>query len=176
MTIYINKSKFTTKIGVMYYLWKYTGNSLTVLYLGIGRGTFLHYIKKIENNSRNTDKFFLTGKKSVDIENRISSYLDGKIKNLNLKIEFLNGTEFQKIIWNTAVTVPYGKTASYKELADISGYSKAWRAVGTALKNNPIILAVPCHRVINQNGKISKFIVGEKVKRFLLDLEKSFKK
>jgi len=171
MAIHLNKSKFMTKIGVMYYLWRYAGSRVAVSYLGVGRENFLRYMRKIENKSVNQDKFLLTDKKSADIEKKILEYLDGKIKSLDLKIEFLSGTEFQKRVWNSAADVPYGKTVSYKELADISGYSKAWRAVGSALKNNPIILVVPCHRVINQNGKISDFISGKKTKKFLLDLE-----
>lgn len=144
---------------------------MTVSYLGIGKEAFQRYKKRIVN----PDNVLLTDRRSVDIENKILEYLDGRIKSLDLEIEFLSGTEFQKKIWNVAASVPYGETVSYKGLADISGCSKAWRAVGTALKNNPIILAVPCHRVINKNGKISKFITGKKIKRFLLDLEKSYK-
>jgi len=171
MAIHLNKSRFMTKIGVMYYLWRYAGSRVAVLYLGVGRENFLRYIRKIENKSVNQDKFLLTDKKSADIEKKILEYLDGKIKSLDLKIEFLSGTEFQKRVWKSTAAVPYGKTVSYKELAYISGYSKAWRAVGSALKNNPIILVVPCHRVINQNGKIGDFISGKKTKKFLLDLE-----
>ena len=144
---------------------------MTVSYLGIGKEAFQRYKKRIVN----PDNILLTDRRSVDIENKILEYLDGRIKSLDLKIEFLSGTEFQKKIWNVAASVPYGETVSYKGLAGISGCSRAWRAVGTALKNNPIILAVPCHRVINKNGKISKFITGKKIKRFLLDLEKSYK-
>lgn len=171
MVIHLNKSKFMTKIGVMYYLWRYAGSRAAVSYLGVGKENFLRYIRKIENKSVNQDKFLLTDKKSADIEKKILEYLDGKIKSLDLKIAFLSGTEFQKRVWKSAAAVPYGKTVSYKELAYISGYSKAWRAVGSALKNNPIILIVPCHRVIKQNGKISDFISGKKTKEFLLDLE-----
>jgi O-6-methylguanine DNA methyltransferase len=175
MAINLNKSKFMTKIGIMYYLWKHVDGIVTISYLGIGKDSFLRYIKKLENKGKDRGRVLLNDKKSEDIENKILQYLDGSVKNLDLKIGFLSGTEFQKKIWNTATFVPYGKTASYKELADISGYSKAWRAAGTALKNNPIILAVPCHRIINENGRISKFILGKKIKRFLLDLEQSFK-
>ena len=158
----------------MYYLWEYTGGRTAVLYMGIGKEAFLWYVSKIKNNFRNPEKFSLTNKRSADIENKISSYLDGKIKSLNLKVKFLSGTQFQKKVWNTAVAIPYGRTVSYKKLADISGYGKAWRAVGSALKKNPVILAVPCHRVINQNGSISKSIAGKKVKKFLLDMEKQY--
>ncbi len=170
--MHLYKSKFITKIGILYYLWKHESGKTVVLYLGIGYKNFLQYIKRIENQGR----ILLTDKKSSYIESKILGYLDGRIKSLDLKISFLNGTKFQKEVWQAAAGIPYGRTISYKELADISGYCKAWRAVGTALKNNPVILAVPCHRIINQNGKISRFIAGEKIKRFLLDLEILYKK
>jgi O-6-methylguanine DNA methyltransferase len=175
MVINLNKSKFVTKIGVMYYLWKYMDGIVTISYLGIGKDHFLRYLEKLENKSKDRDRILLTDKKSENIENKILQYLDGSIKNLDLKIGFLSGTEFQKKIWSTATFVPYGETASYKEVTENAGYGKAWRAAGSALKNNPIILAVPCHRIINENGRISRFISGKKIKRFLLDLEQSFK-
>ena len=175
MAVYLNKSKFMTKIGLMYYLWKCKGSRATVSYLGIGKEAFRRYKKRIGNGTGNQNVILSSDSRSVDTENKILKYLDGRIKDLDLRIEFLSGTEFQKKIWNTAASIQYGETVSYKGLADISGHSKAWRAAGTALKNNPIILAVPCHRVLKQNGKIGKFIAGKRIKRFLLDMERTYK-
>jgi O-6-methylguanine DNA methyltransferase len=175
MTVKLNKSRFMTKIGVMYYLWGFKDGSLVIYYLGVGKEAFRRYLSKIENKSRCKNSVSLTDKKSKDIENKIRLYLDGSIKDLGLKIEFIRGTGFQKSIWKSATEVPYGKTASYKEITEGAGFTRAWRAAGSALKNNPIILAVPCHRIINKNGRISKFITGKETKRFLLDLEQSFK-
>jgi O-6-methylguanine DNA methyltransferase len=175
MAINLNKSNFMTKIGVMYYLWSSKGGSVVVSYLGVGKENFLRYLKKLGNKNGDQNRILLNDKKSADIEDRILQYLDGSVKKLDLKITFLIGTEFQKRIWRSAVAVPYGKTASYQEVTEEAGYDRAWRAAGSELKNNPVILAVPCHRIINKNGRISKFILGEKIKRFLLDLEQSFK-
>jgi len=97
------------------------------------------------------------------------------IKNqIKLKL-FLAGTEFERKVWNKLASVPYGETISYKKLAELIGHSGACRAVGSALRKNPLMLAVPCHRVIRSNGNIGKFSGGEKVKRFLLNLENSCK-
>ncbi|GAG73838.1 unnamed protein product, partial [marine sediment metagenome] len=69
-------------------------------------------------------------------------------------------------------SIPYGKTVSYRKLASLAGYRKAWRAAGSALKKNPVILIVPCHRVIRSDGNPGEFGGGKKVKKFLLSLEK----
>jgi methylated-DNA-[protein]-cysteine S-methyltransferase len=171
MTVNLNKSKFATKIGVIYYLWSFEGSRAVVSYLGIGKEAFRRYMKKLENGSGGRDRVLLKNKKSLDIENKVLQYLEGRIKNLDLKMAFLSGTDFQKKIWKSTATVPYGKTASYKEVTENAGFSKAWRAAGSALKNNPMILLVPCHRVLNQDGKISYSLSGKETKRFLLELE-----
>jgi O-6-methylguanine DNA methyltransferase len=67
--------------------------------------------------------------------------------------------------------IPYGKVASYKELAESAGYPNAWRAAGTAISKNPVMIVVPCHRIIKSDGSIGLYGGGEKVKEFLLDLE-----
>ncbi len=168
----INKSSFKTKIGIMYYLWKHKNGKIIILFMGIGEKNFQKFVESAKHNFRGSDKVSIIDRKSNDIESKIIGYLDGRIKNLNFGTEFLNGTRFKRDIWNSVVSVPYGKTISYKKLAGKAGYRKAWRATGSALKNNPIILVVPCHRVIKENGSISGFEAGKNVKRFLLDLEK----
>jgi len=177
MTRYINETEFMTKIGLLYCLWEEGAGGITVLFLGHGKNASREIIKKVEDNRKCQERISVTGRRSKDIENKINGYLDGRIKDLDFKIGFLNGTPFQKKIWNTAVSIPYGKTVSYKELAGLAGYRKAWRAAGSALKENPIILSIPCHRVIKSNGDFGKFGGGEKlkVKEFLIGLEKKSK-
>jgi len=167
----IGKSSFKTKIGVMYYLWKHKNSKIIILFMGIGEKNFRKFIEDVGYNHRGSDKVFIEDKKSMDIESKITGYLDGAVKDFNFGIEFLTGTRFKKDVWNSVVSVPYGKTISYKKLADRAGHGKAWRATGSALRKNPIILVVPCHRVIKENGGISGFEAGKKVKKFLLDLE-----
>jgi methylated-DNA-[protein]-cysteine S-methyltransferase len=67
--------------------------------------------------------------------------------------------------------IPYGETRSYKEVAEMIGSPKAHRAVGAAVKNNPIPIIIPCHRVIRSNGDIGEYSGGFDIKRKLLQLE-----
>ena len=173
MIRYVNKTEFRTKIGVLYCLWEDRACGITVLFLGNKKESFRKYIEKIKDNYRDSDSFSFINKESKDIENKIDRYLGGKIKILDFKVEFLAGTKFQKKVWNTAISVPYGKTVSYRELASLAGYRKAWRAAGSALKKNPVMLIVPCHRVIGSDGIPGEFGGGKKVKKFLLSLEKA---
>ncbi|MBA7509915.1 Methylated-DNA--protein-cysteine methyltransferase [subsurface metagenome] len=173
MIRYVNKTEFRTKIGVLYCLWEDRADGITVLFLGCKKEAFRKYIEKIKDNFSGSDRFSVINKESKEIENKITKYLSGKIRNFNFKTKFLKGTQFQKKIWNVALSIPYGKTTSYRKLANLAGYRKAWRAAGSALKNNPIILIVPCHRVIRSDGAPGEFGGGKKVKKFLLSLEKS---
>jgi len=108
---------------------------------------------------------------SSEIEKELAGYLNGKIREICLKPVYLCGTDFEKKIWETARKIPYGNVLSYKELAEKAGYPNAFRAAGTALGNNPLMLVVPCHRVIRSNGEIGYFGGGEEIKLRLLDLE-----
>ena len=82
-----------------------------------------------------------------------------------------SGTEFQEKVWHALLEIPYGKTKSYKEIANQIGHDKASRAVGSACKNNPLLIVVPCHRVIASNGKLTGYAYGLSLKEKLLTLE-----
>ena len=82
------------------------------------------------------------------------------------------GTAFQKRVWKALLTIPYGKTVSYGELARMVGCKSA-QAVGQAVGANPIALIIPCHRVIAAHGKIGGYEYGIELKRHLLEWEKS---
>lgn len=84
----------------------------------------------------------------------------------------VNGTDFQLEVWNALKTIPYGETRSYQQIAKQIGRAKAVRAVGTANKQNPLSIIVPCHRVIGKNGKLVGFGGGLTHKQTLLSLEK----
>lgn len=177
----IYKANFQSVIGAIYYLWiesgrgKEVGNEagarVKLSYLGNRKDLFENYIEKLKENSCRKGKFSLQGKKSAEIENHISDYLSGKIKNIKFGTYFLFGTDFEKMVWNTAVLIPYGKTISYKELAEKTGFPLAWRAAGTALGHNPVMLIVPCHRIIKSDGSTGNFGGGVEIKEFLLNLE-----
>lgn len=87
----------------------------------------------------------------------------------------LEGTPFQKAVWNALLTIPYGETCSYKDIAKRIGNPKACRAIGMANNRNPISIAIPCHRVIGANGKLVGYGGGLDKKIALLELEKKYR-
>lgn len=103
---------------------------------------------------------------------QLDQYLEGKRKSFDLPLE-MDGTEFQKKVWQALREIPYGETISYKELAQRVGSPKGYRAVGGANNKNPIPIIVPCHRVIGANGTLVGFALGLATKEKLLELEKS---
>lgn len=80
------------------------------------------------------------------------------------------GTDFQKRVWQTLLTIPYGKTISYGEIAKMVDCRSA-QAVGQAVGRNPIALIIPCHRVIAANGQLGGYAYGTEIKKRLLELE-----
>ena len=120
-----------------------------------------------ENEKEQGIKNELTDKTGLQLE----EYFDGKRKEFDIPIKLL-GTEFQKKVWNELLKIPYGKTVSYKDISIKIGNPNACRAVGMANHNNPILIIVPCHRVINENKKLGGYALGLDLKRRLLELEK----
>lgn len=102
---------------------------------------------------------------------QLNEYFAGKRMQFDLPLKG-KGTVFQQRVWQELQKIPYGETRSYEDIAIGIGNPKAVRAVGQANGRNPILIIVPCHRVIHKNGSIDGFACGTKVKRFLLDLEK----
>jgi len=103
---------------------------------------------------------------------QLDEYFRGERRNFSLNIIFTQGTEFQKKVWKALMEIPYGKTASYGEIAKTVGNEKAARAVGNANNKNPISIIVPCHRVIGSNGSLIGYGGGLWRKQWLLDHEK----
>ena len=104
---------------------------------------------------------------------QINEYFAGKRKKFELPICCM-GTTFQKQVWEELQRIPYGETRSYEDIAVAIGNPKAVRAVGQANNKNPLLIIVPCHRVVYKNGDISGFACGTEVKKYLLDLEKGY--
>ena len=102
---------------------------------------------------------------------QIEEYFQGKRKTFKLPLK-LKGTEFQKLVWDALLTIPYGETRSYSEIACQIGRPKASRAVGMANHRNPVAIVVPCHRVIGKNGSLTGYAGGLDKKERLLDLER----
>ena len=103
---------------------------------------------------------------------QLNEYLQGIRKEFDLPLN-PRGTEFQKRVWKALLEIPYGETRSYKQIAEAIGNPKAVRAVGMANNRNPLLIVVPCHRVIGTNGKLVGYGAGLDKKEFLLQLEKS---
>ena len=101
----------------------------------------------------------------------LHEYFDGKRKYFDIPLAPC-GTEFQISVWNELRKIPYGETRSYKDIAEAIKNPKACRAVGMANNKNPIMLFIPCHRVIGSNGKLVGFAAGLDVKQKLLNMEK----
>jgi len=101
----------------------------------------------------------------------LDAYFAGKLKNFTVPIK-LTGTDFRMKVWKALMTIPYGKTISYMELAKLIGQPTAIRAVGGANHHNPISIIVPCHRVIGANGSLTGYGGGVSNKEFLLNLER----
>jgi O-6-methylguanine DNA methyltransferase len=119
---------------------------------------------------------------NIKEENREFENLIQKIKEyfIGKKVDFLDGqlslgnyTNFQKKVLQTVRKIPYGETRSYQEVAKAAGHPRAYRAVGNTMKNNPLPLIIPCHRVIKSDGTLGGFSEKEGIalKKKMLDLE-----
>ena len=147
------KCHYETKIGTICI--EETNNEITAI-----------YIDKIGSNKDDCETELL---KKTYIE--LEEYFNKKRTSFDVPIRLI-GTEFQVKVWNELRKIPYGKTVSYGYIAKAIGSPKASRAVGAANNKNPILIIVPCHRVIGANGKLVGFTCGIEIKKFLLDLEK----
>ena len=103
---------------------------------------------------------------------QLAEYLKGERKSFDLPLR-MKGTDFQQRVWNALLDIPYGETRSYEQIAEAIGKPKAVRAVGMANNRNPLLIVVPCHRVIGADGKLVGYGAGIEKKEFLLRLEKS---
>ena len=101
---------------------------------------------------------------------KINDYFKNKVTCFNFNYN-PNGTIFQKKVWKEICKIKPGKTKTYKEIAKKLGTSP--RAVGNACSKNICLIIIPCHRVICTNGNIGKFILGKKIKNYLINLEKN---
>lgn len=101
----------------------------------------------------------------------IKEYMEGKRKTFTIPIK-PEGTDFQKKVWKALQSIPYGKICSYKDIAQKISCPNGCRAIGLANSKNPIPIIIPCHRVINANGKIGGFSGGLPIKIKLLEIEK----
>lgn len=122
------------------------------------------------NHGKNVEANGLAQKCKTELE----EYFAGKRKNFDLPLAG-EGTDFQKQVWEQLQRIPYGKTRTYGEIAKMMGKPKASRAIGMANHNNPILILVPCHRVIGADGSLTGYAAGIEAKKYLLEFEKKNK-
>lgn len=105
--------------------------------------------------------------------NELREYFNGNLKTFKTPIK-LDGTNFQKLVWNGLLKIKYGETISYKQLAENINHNKSFRAVANANGVNNLLIFLPCHRVINVNGEIGGYSGGLFRKKWLLNHENKF--
>ncbi len=109
-----------------------------------------------------------------DASTQLKEYFEGKRTNFDLKLN-PSGTEFQKKVWNQLLNIPFGKTATYLDMAKRLGDPKCIRAAASANGKNPLWIIVPCHRVIGSDGSLTGYAGGLWRKKWLLDHENPVK-
>lgn len=134
-------------------------------------GIITLYFTKKKSNLKSDSKSFPVHLK--DCIRQLDEYFKGKRITFDLPL-IISGTDFQKKVWNELKKIPFGKTASYKEIALKAGNIKAVRAIGNANNKNKIAVIIPCHRVIGSDGKLSGYAGGVKRKKWLLEHERNF--
>jgi len=129
-------------------------------------------ISRIEFTIPQTEKI-----NSSDLHNncikQLNEYFEGTRKDFNFPID-QEGTPFQQEVWKALLTIPYGQTISYIQLAKQLGDEKAVRAVGGANGKNRIAIVIPCHRVIGNNNTLTGYAGGLEKKKWLLQHEHNF--
>ena len=119
----------------------------------------------LQRNAKESPQLF------KDLIERLNAYFSGKKTSFPDKLDLSSATDFQKKVWQITRSIPYGKTRSYKWVAETLGKPKATRAVGQALAKNPLPIIIPCHRVVASGSKLSGYSGGIELKRYLLELE-----
>lgn len=105
----------------------------------------------------------------------LQEYLLGNRQVFSMDLD-IKGTPFQEEVWTALSQIPYGKTAAYSYIAELIKRPLAVRATGKAIGANPLLIAIPCHRVIGKNGAVTGYRGGIEMKQFLLELELNPKK
>ncbi|HJD54996.1 MAG TPA: methylated-DNA--[protein]-cysteine S-methyltransferase [Rickettsia endosymbiont of Proechinophthirus fluctus] len=127
-------------------------------------------IKRLKINTKSTiteDRI----RPIISIEEELKSYFSGTLQKFNTPI-YLLGSEFQKLVWQELMNVPYGETRSYFTQAKLIGMERSYRAVANANGANKFVIIIPCHRIINNNGKLGGYGSGLDRKKWLIEHER----
>ena len=109
------------------------------------------------------------------VAGQMREYFSGRRKTFDLALE-PDGTGFQRDVWSALEKVPYGERASYSDIAIAVGRPEAVRAVGAANGANPIVIVIPCHRILGRDGSLTGYGAGLPIKRWLLDHESGLRR
>ncbi len=128
--------------------------------------------REIEQLCNQTKSVIIPGKLQplISIKEELRLYFAGQLKKFKTPL-YIQGTEFQKTAWEALINIPYGQTRSYKEQARIIGKPLACRAVANANASNQFAIIIPCHRIINSDGKLGGYAGGTPRKQWLLEHE-----
>jgi methylated-DNA-[protein]-cysteine S-methyltransferase len=108
---------------------------------------------------------------SYETVEQLTEYFQGKRTHFDLQLD-VEGTAFQKTVWNELLRIPYGETRTYGDIAKAIGRPGAARAVGMANHDNPIAVVIPCHRVVGRDGSLTGYAGGLHLKAQLLSIER----
>jgi methylated-DNA-[protein]-cysteine S-methyltransferase len=122
------------------------------------------------NNWRKNGGWVRDEEKLKPYAEQLTEYMKGERTSFTLPLD-TEGTEFQQSVWNALAEIPFGARVSYTDIANVIGKPASVRAVGSAIGANPVLIVVPCHRVVGKNGTLTGFREGLAMKRHLLDLE-----
>jgi len=169
---------FKQSVKAIYY-WQFQCQGLSVHVASSHRGAVMVKLDGVRENSFMTELITYAPNAEL-IEDRthnegligiIEAYLKGNNPAINVPWD-INVTPFMYKVYRSSCTIPYGETKTYKDVAFMAGTSKGARAVGQALKKNPLVILIPCHRVVAVNG-LGGFNAGIDMKRYLLNLEQN---
>lgn len=124
-------------------------------------------VRKIDLLDSNINKNAITN----EVKKQLESYFNKRLKKFDLPLN-PRGSDFNKKVWNELINIPFGKVRNYKQIAKNINNPNAYRAVGNANNKNPILIIIPCHRIIKSDGSIGGYRLGKNIKKQLLDLEK----
>ena len=128
-------------------------------------------LKEWMNKTNSSDMYKEDQNKIASYATQLEEYFKGKRTKFNLPLD-TKGTAFQKKVWAGLATIPYGETITYGELAEIIGHPRSFRAVGAAIGKNPLLIVIPCHRVVHKDKNIEGYRGPLEMKINLLRFEK----
>ncbi|MCC6347832.1 MAG: methylated-DNA--[protein]-cysteine S-methyltransferase [Nitrospirales bacterium] len=112
------------------------------------------------------------GEAARSLFRELDAYFDGTLREFRQAVRFLQGTDFERRVWDALREIPYGETRTYGWMAEKVGSPGAARAAGRAIGRNPLPILIPCHRVIGADGSLTGFSCGLGIKKWLLEHER----